>query len=461
MARRGEIRTVRARRPRGKNVDGFSLPGIQPDEIRAELRKILESPVFSSSGLLSDLLRYIVENAIVAKAEAMTEDALGVNVLGRKDYNSTADSHVRVEFKRLREKLREYYEELGSGDPIKIAVPKGSHVPQFKTNRTIDARRPGSDRALNSYLEGRRLWAKRTPEALQNAKRRFEHAIKEEPRYAAAHAALAECYCFMAIWGFPPREVMPAAKEHAIAALQVDETNPDAHAICGFVASAYEWKWDKAEQEFKKAIQLDPHCLGAYCWHASHLVAVGRSEEAVQQVRRAQVVDKTTSLLTNSHAAKIFYVADKDDQALELLINMLDEDPNFYLTHWYLGLVSLKRGQVDRAIASLRIADRLSGHNPAVVASLGYSYAISGQVYKGVQFAQDLQNRARLEYVPATDIAAIYAGLGNQSKAFEWLAKAYEERALFLTWLRCWPLFAPLRSDSRYLATLKSMGLQA
>ena len=396
-------------------------PGISPAAVRVEIQRIVESKVFDSAPQASRLLRYIVENTLTGNLEGLTEDAIAFGALGRRNHDPAADAHVRVEFRRLRDKLREYYQVLGRGDPIVISIPKGRHIPEFRHSQPAERHRPSCDSAQQFYLDGRRLWARRTPESLHSAKSYFERALAEDPRYAAAHAALADCCAFMAIWGFPPREVMPSAKRHALVALEIDPELAHAHALVAFVDSAYEWAWDKAEREFKNAIELDRHCLSAYCWYAPHLLALGRREEAIEVVRIAQLIDQTTSLVTNTHVAKVLYVAGKYDQALDVLIGMLDEDPHYYVTHWYLGLVFLETERTDHAITSLETASELAGSNPVVMASLGYAYAKLGQTAEAVRIADYLEERRRREYVPATDLAIIHASLGSLDPAFEWL----------------------------------------
>lgn len=431
--------------------------GISADDVHKQLVRILNSPGFS--GLSAQLLDYIVKNTLAGRAEAITERAIALKVLGKETYNTKSDASVRMAFQRLREKLREYYYRDGNNDSVLFLLAVGCYTPRFRRNRTIDTIRPRSEKAWDLYIEARRLWGRRTPKALRSAIAYLEQALEEEDTFADAHAALAECYAFLSLSGQAPHEVMPLAKRHVDAALSLDEDNPTAHAVRGFIACAYDWNWDEAEVEFELAIALDRRSTSAYCWYASYLVAVGRNSEAILQCRRAQASETSTSLVTNSHVAKILHVAGEHDRALNLLIHMIDEAPTFFLTHWHLGLILLQMGQPDRAILELQSAVELSGQMPSVLASLAFARAAIGEREEAQRLLKQLIDRRVKEYVAASDVAAISGALGALDEAFWWLDQARQERAIFLTWLKAWPLFGPLRADPRYQDFLKSIGL--
>ena len=439
-----------------KRVADALPPGISSDDIRVQLKKILASPIFQSSARLSNFLAYAVNRTLEGKLDEMTQQSIGAIVFERSDFDATADSAVRVEAGRLRAKLREYYTFEGTADPIAINLPKGRYIPSFAS--TSGNRQGVSDKAFRLYAEGRRLWAKRTPGTLDSARQYFQDALTEEPRYVAASAALAECYAFMAIWGFPPREVMPKAKDLALAAIFAQNTCAEAYAVLAFVESSYDWDWDQAERHFRHAIRLDPKCLATYCWYGSHLLAVGRAKEAVIQTRRAQELDPT-SVLVNAHAAKVLYVAGRYDNAIDLLLSMREENPNFYLTHWYLGLALFETTSSDIAMESLLRAAELAGDSSSVLASLGHVHATRGNVDAAHSVIGRLAEMSRTVHVPATNHAIVFAGLGDMDTAFQWMEKAYQERALYLTWLGVWPLFKRLRSDSRYFDLLERVEL--
>ena len=415
--------------------------------IRRQLPKILASPVFASSPQMSDFLRYIVTRALEGKAGEISQESIAAHVLRRQDYNATIDSSVRVQAARLRAKLREYYECEGANDAVAIGLPKQQYIPSF--TRAEGSRHAVSDRAFRLYAEGRRHWAKRMPDQLECARRCFQDALAAEPHYAAASAALAECYGFMALRGFPARDLMPKARELALAAIADDKTSAAAFAIVGFVESAFDWAWDSAERTFRHAIQLDPRCVSTRCWYARHLVATGRTSEALLQAREAQEIEPT-SVLVNTFAAKILYILGRHDTAIKLLTSMCEEAPSFYLAHWGLGLCLLETKSPQAALNALAAAAQLSGNHPSMLASLGRAEARRGNLPAAQALLGQLAQLSRKVYVPGTDLAVIHAGMGDLNKAFACLETAYEQRAVDLSWLAIWPEFDRLRSDPRY-----------
>jgi tetratricopeptide (TPR) repeat protein len=343
-------------------------------------------------------------------------------------------------------------------DPILIVFPRGRHVPQFRLNRSLDTIRSQSDVAWNLYQEGRRLWAKRTPTALYAAIALFEKALTIDANFAAAFASLAECYAFLALNGEPPHSTMPLAKQNAERALEVDEFNAAAHAVLGFVACAYRWNWSEAESALALAVSLDSHSTSAYCWFASYLVAVGRFSEAILHCRRAQASETAVTVVTNSHVAKILNLAGDRTGALSLLLSMVDEAPQFFLAHWHLGVVLLENSELDKALSELQSAVEMSGGNASVLASFACGLGLAGRREEASVILRGLlDSRAQGKYVPASDIAAIYGYLGDFDPAFQWLDEACREKAVFLTWIRVWPLFGPLRTDPRYASFVEQL----
>jgi tetratricopeptide (TPR) repeat protein len=322
-----------------------------------------------------------------------------------------------------------------------------------------DVSATASEKAWDLYLEGRSLWARRTPEALWKAVECFRQSLKEDSRFVAAHSALAECFVFLALSGQRPSEVMPLAKQHADIANGLDYRNASAHAVRGVVSFAYEWNWEEAETELKLALALDRRSVGVYCWYASYLVGAGRYRDAVIHCRRAQACEAVGSAVTNTHVAKILYVAGDLPGASRLLTRILDEVPGGFLAHVYMGQVLLDMGDAAGALNSLRAADRFAPGNPLVLTSLACTLAAVGAKADASSILEQIIRMTADGYVPACDIAAVYGALGDLDAAFVWLERAYEERAVYLSWLKAWPPFSALRLDARYAVMLSRLRL--
>ena len=255
---------------------------------------------------------------------------------------------------------------------------------------------------------------------------------------------------------------MPSAKACALRAIEIDENNPEAHALLGAALSMYEWDWASATREFERALALDGRISRTYCWYGSHLISLGRYREAAHAVRLAQAAEsQAASVLVNSHAAKVLFVAGDCQEASSLLLRIRNENPNFYLTHYFLGIPEGIVGTAYRpAIESLQKAADLSDQNSAVLSLLGSVYARAGHMSDAENTLGILLTTRQEKYVPATDLASLCWDLGRSHEAFGFLEQGFEEKCIFLSWLASWPPLIDLSRDPRGLDILRRMGLR-
>jgi len=334
---------------------------------------------------------------------------------------------------------------------------------EVKANVTPDVQaRLARTRAVNpeayeAYLRGRYFWNKRTEEGLTKAIEFFGQALEKDPAYALAYTGLADCYGLLADYGFVPwKEAYPRAKGAAAKALELDEALAEAHTSLAVIKSEYEWDWLGAEREFKRAIELNPNYATAHHWYSDHLGIMGRHEEAIAEIKRAQQLDPL-SLIINTVAGVRFHWARRYDEAVEQLRKTLEMDPNFAVAHDWLGQVYEQMGQDESAIAEHQKAIRASGGSSQVVAALGHTYAAAGKRNEALRILADLNERRKMAYVSPYDIAVIHVAFGEKDQAFEWLEKAYQERASPIVVLKVDPRLDPLRSDPRFQDLLRRM----
>jgi tetratricopeptide (TPR) repeat protein len=312
--------------------------------------------------------------------------------------------------------------------------------------------------AYSHYLKGRNNLNKRTAQSLQQAIVHFRHAVERDPNFAPAYAGLADCYNMLIVYGVKrPKEAFPMAKEAAEKALEIDDSLAEAHTSLGFLKGRWDWNWAEADQEFQAAIKAKPNYAPAHQWYSSYLVAMGRFDEALASARRAQQLEPL-SLIAKSHLAWIAYMAGRPEQAVEQCRKLIETDPNFFPARRYLGLAYEQLGKHAEAIAEFERARKLSG-SPLIIAHLGRAYAVAGQRAKAEQILAELQQLSEQSYVSPYTIAAIYAGLGEKDRAFEWMEKALEERDLWLMNLRVDPALSSLRADARFAGLLKRIKL--
>src|ERR1700677_2883379 len=313
--------------------------------------------------------------------------------------------------------------------------------------------------AYESYLKGRYFWNKRTAEGLKVALAYFKQAIEEDPKYAQAYSGLADTYASSGDWQYAvmtPKEAFPEAKAAALKALELDNTLGEAHNSLAFVLDGFDWDFDAAGKEFRRAIELNPGYATAHHWYAWHLSLLGRFDEAIAEMKRAQNLDPL-SLIINADLAELLVLAHSDDESVRQSRKTIEMDPNFALAHNQLAQAYLQKQMYAEAVAELKTAVQLSGGSPAFIANLARGYVASGKRNEAVKLLGDLKKRSNPGYSNASEIAVIYASLGDTDQAMNWLEKGYDERFNPGVLLR--PGFDPLRSDLRFQNLVRRIGL--
>jgi serine/threonine-protein kinase len=319
--------------------------------------------------------------------------------------------------------------------------------------------RPVNPEAYQAYLKGRLFWNKRTVQGLKKAIEYFNEAIDKDPSYGLAYAGLADCYNLLGtdiLAAFRPEEAFPRGKAAAMKALEIEDTLAEAHGSLAWARLVYEWDWSAAEQEFKRAIDLNPNYGTAHHRYALYLASLGRLDEALAEIRRAQELDPLSPMI-NVNVGTIFFYARHYDQAAEQIRRALELDPNFAFAHWYLGRTYEQKSMHREAVRELQKAARLSEENPNFMAPLGHAYARAGQRAEAWKVLEQLKELSKRAYVPAYAMVDIYTGLGEKEEAFTWLEKAYEQHCSWLVWLKVDPELDPLRSDPRFQHLLRRM----
>jgi len=313
--------------------------------------------------------------------------------------------------------------------------------------------------AYNLYLQGRFFWNKRTEEGLNKAMEYFEQAIEKDPNYALAYAGLADSYIMLGDWFVhPPKEAYPKAREAATKALEIDESLGEALNSLAYVNYVFDWDWLNAERGFKRAIMLNPSYATAHQWYAEYLTTRGRFGEALTEIKRAQEFDPL-SLIINAVWGWILYQAREYDQSIEQCRKTLEMDPNFYPARLFLGWSYKQKGMYKEAIEELKKSIILSGDNMLFKASLGGVYALVGRRDEALNILDELTRLSKQQYISPGMVASIYANLGEKDQAFEWLEKAYKEHDIWISEIKVSPRFDSLRSDPRFTALLKKIGL--
>lgn len=318
---------------------------------------------------------------------------------------------------------------------------------------------PQAYEAYDLYLKGRYFWNKRTPAGFQQATEYFQQAITKDPNYARAYAGLADTFALMSTWSqVPQNEFMPKARAAALKALQIDETLAEAHTSLALIAESYDYDWQTAEKEYKRAIQLDPGYATAHQWYAECLSFQGRFDEAFAESERARQLDPLSMIIATDHGA-ILYFSRQYERAIEQFRNVLEMEPNFVRARMVV-YADVQTGQFADALAEVEQARRVGADGPLRWSMLAYVYGRSGQQEQARRALTKLEQLIQHSHSDPTPFLLLtYVGMDRKDEAIALLQKAYSEHSNAVMSLKVEPNYDPLRSDPRFQNLLRHVGL--
>jgi serine/threonine protein kinase/Tfp pilus assembly protein PilF len=316
--------------------------------------------------------------------------------------------------------------------------------------------------AYNLCLKARYYLYKYTPESHEKCREYCEQAIALDPKYALAHAWMAEYYWVSAGLGYlNPREAMPKGKSAALEALALDDSLAEAHSAHAQCLGFCDFDWTAAEREFRRALELNPASVDARNFYFSFfLPAIGRVDEAVSEGQRVLELDPLSPQF-NARLGYVLSVQGQHDRAIALAKLAVELDPNYWYACWSLALSHLYKGQLDDAISTAENGIQVCGRYPFLLMCLGCCYALVGRVAESRQLLEELKTRGRDAFVSPWVIGNLHLALGEVDQCLEWFAKAVEERdiAASITF-KGDPFYAPLRPHPAFQALLRKMNLE-
>lgn len=315
--------------------------------------------------------------------------------------------------------------------------------------------------ARNLYLQGRYHLNQRTEEGLQKAVDFFEKALIEDAQYSLAHSGLSDAYGLLAHYGvLGPAEVWAKAASSAASAVMLDGHSAEAHTSLAHVRATQDWDWAAAEQEYQRAIVLNPRYPTAHHWYAmSCLVPMGRLDEALEQMLLAQSLDPVSSIIARDVAVIYSYRRDFD-AALEQCDQTIELNPHFAPAYMTLGLIQEQRKDFDESAAAFRRAVDLAPHSPRMQGALARTLALSGKTESARATLAMLEELSKTRYVSPFEFLTISFALGDSGEGYHWLTRACDDRSFELLALKVDPRFEGLRDEPRFLAALRRVGLE-
>jgi eukaryotic-like serine/threonine-protein kinase len=310
--------------------------------------------------------------------------------------------------------------------------------------------------AYELYLRGRFYWNKRTAEGLKKAIEQFQQAADKDPNYALAYVGLADSYLLLEYYaGTPTSETLP--KAYVQRALQLDETLAEAHASLGLI-NDYLWQFGEAEKEYRRAISLNPNYPTTHHWYSRHLRGLGRLDEALAEIKRAQELDPLSSII-NQNVALLYLLRNDLNSGIEQCKRIIELDPSFPEAHDSLGWAYLKQQRYEEATAEVQKAVESSGRASLYLGDLGYCYAVTGRRPEALAILKELAEKYARHEAVGLSLAGVYAGLGDKDQAFAWLEKDFQQRGGLLPEIIWRFSFEDLRGDPRYADLVRRMGL--
>ena len=255
-----------------------------------------------------------------------------------------------------------------------------------------------------------------------------------------------------------PSEVFPQVKEYAEKALQIDDTLSEAHTTLGLGKIFNDWDWEGEEKEFQLALSLNPNSASAYGGFTMYYAAIGKLRDAINTAKKWVELDPR-SIRANDSMGMVLLRAGHYQEAKKHLQKVTEMEPNLSLAYFLSGQVDMKGSHHDQGIAQIEKAAALENDNPMILSALGWAYGIADREKDAHQILVRLEEMSRDRYISGFLFAKIYAGLGDKEHAFEYLEKAYQQRAMSLAVIITDETVENLRSDPRFMALLKKINL--
>jgi len=351
-------------------------------------------------------------------------------------------------------------------DEISLAIVRELKVKLLGDSHGQLVKRPTDNlEAYNLYLRGRFFWNKRREKEIIKAIECFEQAIQCDPEFALGYSGIADAYVMHSDNDASMREEhLKQARKYAFRALELDDTLAEAHASLG-LTEFNQWEWSDAETQFIRAIKLNPRYASAHQWYGLLLTGKGQLEQSEEHLRLARELDPL-SLPIIMGQAFVLYFAGKYDQAIDVCREGIELSPGFPGFTMIKGWALIEKGDYSGAIETLYPCLDLfkkdwpnSQDSAMIMSSIGRAHALLGEIEKAREILKNLIEEVETSDIPPYTIASLCISLGDKESSFEWLDRSYEDRVDWFPMFLSLPVFDSIRSDSRFVSLISSIGL--
>lgn len=310
--------------------------------------------------------------------------------------------------------------------------------------------RPVDPEAHELYLKGLFYRNQLTPESLKKSIDYFNSAIQKDPNYAEAYAGVANGYRLL-MDARPPDEVMPKAQTAAEKALALDPNLSQAHSLLGLIAPYNDWDWEGARKHFERALELNPNDATAHDRYAEgYLTPMGRLEESLAQLRVAHHLDPLL-LAISSDIGKTLFFSRRYDEAIEQLQGVLEQDPTFSEAYEWLWKAYAEKGMYSQALDIIIQREKPYVPQTYYVSDLSWIHARMEDSAQARKLLTQFIELSKQEHVDPGAVALDYIALGDKEQGFAWLEKAFAAHSNFMSSLKVWPAYDPVRNDPRFI----------
>jgi len=314
--------------------------------------------------------------------------------------------------------------------------------------------------AYTLYMKGRFHWNKRTREGFEAAASYLREAIEKDPGFALAYAGLADCYSVMSSYFIlTPEEAQNKARAAAEKALDLDPSMAEPFVTLAAITAEYDWEWEKGEEYFKRAIALNPNYATAHQWYGEAMAAMGRIEESIQELQKAQKLDPLSPIIATSLGLAYAWVG-RYDEARTTVRKALELDPAFPRALWLRAMILYLEGEVDASIREMKDLLASTGGADDVRATLVFLFGRTGRRQEADSMIREFRQEAEGRYIAPYLLAVCYSGIGDRDEAFAWLEKGLKERSSGVVYMKGDVLLRPLHGDPRFNTMLQAMGLE-